>query len=169
MKSSKLLPSAAKTLERIRKLLSEARHQALRSVNAAMVQAYWNIGREIVEEEQRGRDRADYGKQLLKSLSTQLTNEFSKGFDESNLRYIRLFYKAFPIRDAVRHELSWTHYRLLSKITREDARDFYMTEAIASNWSTRQLERQINSLLFERLAKSKNKKVPPHLALFRAD
>jgi DUF1016 N-terminal domain len=88
------------------------------------VQAYWEIGREIVEEEQRGRDRADYGKQLLKSLSIQLINEFGKGFDESNLRYIRLFYKAFPIRDALRHELSWTHYRLLSKMTREDARDF---------------------------------------------
>lgn len=156
--SSNLLPSARKTLERIREVLLEARHQALRAVNAAMVQAYWDIGREIIEEEQRGKDRAEYGKHLLKNLSAQLTKEFGKGFDESNLRYIRLFYKTFPIRDALRHELSWTHYRLLSKISRDDARDFYMIEAVKSNWSTRQLERQINSLLFERLAKSKNKK-----------
>ncbi len=89
------------------------RHQALQAVNAEMVRAYWEIGREIVEEEQRGQARADYGKSLLQNLSKQLTQEFGKGFDRSNLSDMRTFYNAFPIRDALRQELSWTHYRLL--------------------------------------------------------
>jgi len=95
---------------------------------------------------------------VLKKLSIQLSNEFGKGFDESNLRNMRLFYHAFLIRDALRHELSWTHYRFLMKVESPDARSYYMNEAAEQNWSTRTLERQINSLYFQRLLSSKDKK-----------
>src|SRR5262249_7561499 len=94
---------------------------------------------------------------LLARLSERLSAEFGKGFDQSNLRYIRGFYRAFPIRDALRHELTWTHYRLLLRIEKPDARAFYEAEAVNARWSTPELERQINSLLFERLALSRDK------------
>lgn len=97
---------------RIRAILLEGRRQAVYAVNVALVETYWNIGRMIVEEEQGGKARADYGQQLLAFLSARLTGEFGEGFDASNLRYMRLFYTAFPIRDALRHELTWTHYRI---------------------------------------------------------
>lgn len=142
---------------RIRSALLEGRRYAYRAVNFAIVETYWNIGRMIVEEEQGGKARADYGKQILAFLSTRLTKEFGKGFDASNLRYMRLFYTSFPIRDAVRHELTWTHYRLLSKVENERARLFYLDEAIAGQWSTRQLERQIHSFYYERLLSSQQK------------
>lgn len=143
--------------QNIRQILEDARKTAYTAVNFAMVQAYWNIGRLIVEEDQRGKTRAGYGEYLLKELSARLTNDFGKGFDESNLRNIRKFYTVFPIRDAVRHELSWTHYRLLLKVEKHDVRQFYINECIQNNWSTRQLERQINSFYYERLLSSKNK------------
>lgn len=142
---------------RIRAILLEGRRQAVYAVNVALVETYWNIGRMIVEEEQGGKARADYGQQLLAFLSTRLTGEFGEGVDASNLRYMRLFYTAFPIRDAVRHELTWTHYRLLSKIENERARQFYRDEAITSQWSTRQLGRQIHSFYYERLLSSQQK------------
>jgi hypothetical protein len=163
-------------------VLRNARRKAYRAVNFAMVEAYWNVGRMIVEEEQRGKARAEYGKGLLKGLSARLTKEFGKGFDESNLRYLRQFYLTFPIRDATRHEssppkkksnkantgsseilctlrkeLRWTHYRLLIRVERPEARTWYMNEAADQNWSTRTLERQINSLYYERLRMSRDK------------
>jgi predicted nuclease of restriction endonuclease-like (RecB) superfamily len=144
--------------QNIARILEEARATAIRAVNTAMVQAYWNIGRIIVEEEQKGKQRAGYGETLLASLSERLMKNFGKGFTERNLRNMRQFYLAFSIRHAVRAELSWTHYRLLLKVEKEDARNFYLNEAINSNWSTRELERQINSLLYERLLLSKDKK-----------
>ncbi len=143
---------------RIQAILAEARSQAWRAVNSAMVAAYWEIGRAIVEDEQHGRDRAEYGEQLLAGLSQRLKSEFGQGFDRTNLHRMKLFYLSYPIRDALRHELSWTHYRLLLKVERADARGFYEAEAVAARWSTRELERQVNSLLFERLALSKDKK-----------
>ena len=146
--------STASTITRIRDLLRTARQQALSAVNSAMVQAYWEIGREIVEEEQRGKTRASYGQQLLESLSLSLSEEFGKGFDISNLRNMRQFYLSFPIRDALRPELSWTHYRLLSRVDRPEARLFYEQEGVAASWSTREMKRQINSLLYDRLALS---------------
>jgi hypothetical protein len=97
----------------IRSLILHARKTVAQSVNWAMVIAYWEIGKRIVEEEQRGQERADYGAFLIKNLSKKLTDEFGKGFDPSNLRYMRLFYNAFPMCDALRHTLGWTHYRLL--------------------------------------------------------
>lgn len=137
------LPQTANALlSNIRELLTQGRKQAVQAVNSAMVQTYWEIGRLIVEDEQQGQARAEYGKAVLKSLSQALTKEFGKGFDASNLRNMRLFYLAFPNRDAVRHNLSWTHYRTLSRIENSQARDWYMQEAIQQAWSARALERQ---------------------------
>lgn len=141
----------------IKQILEKARSNAYRAVNFAMVVAYWQIGRVIIEEEQKGKKRAKYGKALLKELSIMLSKEYGAGFDESNLRYMRLFYLQFPKCDALRHELNWTHYRLLLKVEKETIRKFYLLETINNNWSTRELERQINSLLYERIALSKDK------------
>jgi predicted nuclease of restriction endonuclease-like (RecB) superfamily len=137
-------------LSAIREVVNQSRLRVFRLANSALLESYWQIGKLIIEDEQNGNVRADYGKATLKNLSSQLTIEFGKGFDESNLRNIRRFYLSFPIRDALRHELSWTHYRLLSRLESEDKRIFYINEAIASNWNSRELERQINSLSFER-------------------
>ena len=138
----------------IKNVLDEARSKAFRSVNFAMVQAYWHIGRLIVEEEQNGKERADYGESLIQELSKRLTIDYGKGFNKTNLWYMRQFYLTFKNLHALRGELTWTHYRLLLKVENEDARDFYLIDSINSNWSTRELERQINSLLYERIALS---------------
>ena len=128
-----------------------------------MVEAYWNVGRRIVEEEQQGKERAEYGKYLIRDLAIRLQKEFGKGFTESNLRYFRMLYLAYPadrgrsIRHALRDELSWTHYRLLLGVEKPEARTWYMNEAADQNWSTRALERQINSLYYERLLMSRDK------------
>lgn len=121
-----------------------------------MVEAYWNIGKSIIEE-QGGNEKAEYGKGLLKELSKQMTQDFGKGFTVANLKNMRQFYLTFPNGYALRSELSWTHYRLLMRVENENAREFYMQEAVKSQWSTRQLERQINSFFYERLLSSKNK------------
>lgn len=152
------VPAIEQTCKSIRAILEKARSKAFKAVNVAMVQAYWSIGRIIVEEEQKGKAKAGYGEYLLTNLAERLTKDFGKGFDESNLRYMRKFYIVFPIRDALRHELSWTHYRLLLKVENSAAREFYKIECADSHWSTRELERQISSLLFERLALSRDKK-----------
>jgi len=144
------------TYERIRAILSDARARAYRAINTAMVAAYWEIGRAIVEQEQQGQQRAEYGQALLEELSSRLKSEFGKGFDPSNLAKMRAFYLFYPILDAVRPELSWTHYRLLLRVEKPEARAFYETEAVNARWSTRELERQIHSLLFERLALSRD-------------
>lgn len=140
----------------IKEILLEARSKAYSAVNFAMLDAYWLIGKQIVEA-QEGNERAEYGKHLLKYLSEQLTKDFGKGFDESNLRLIRQFYLTFEIRDTLRHELSWSHYRKIMKVKDNLARNFYIEESIKSNWSTRQLERQINTLFYERLLSSRDK------------
>lgn len=135
----------------IKEIIIESRSRTFRMVNAALIETYWHIGKTIVEDEQNGKERADYGKNVLKTLAKQLTEEFGKGFDDSNLRNMRAFYKAFPICDTLRHELSWSHYRLLSRIDNNDKRQYYLTESIANNWNSRTLQRQINSLAFERV------------------
>lgn len=135
----------------IKHIIEEARNTTYRAANFAMVQAYWHIGKLIVKEEQRGKARAEYGKELIEKLSEKLSLEYGKGFNSSNLWYMRQFYSTFKKLHALRGELSWTHYRLLLKVEREDARSFYIHESIESNWSTRTLERQINSLYFERM------------------
>ena len=169
---------------KIKGVLDEARNNAYRAVNFAMVQAYWHIGRIVVEEEQKGEKRAGYGVFLIKELSKRLTVEFGTGFSETNLKYFRQFYLTFPNGHAMRDELrghtrrhsesdeslaapnlqllphlSWTHYRLLLRVDNHTARDFYMEECVKGNWSTRQLERQINSFYYERLLASKQKKL----------
>jgi hypothetical protein len=179
-------------------ILRSARTNAYRAVNFAMVEAYWNVGRMIVEEEQKGKERAEYGQALLANLSRRLAKEFGDGFSERNLRNFRQFYLCFPIHHTlcdksspetntqgkgsaepspIRHavsaesshstdgysadrpgilrslrgELTWTHYRLLLRVDKPDARTWYMNEAAELNWSVRALERQITSLYYERL------------------
>jgi predicted nuclease of restriction endonuclease-like (RecB) superfamily len=116
---------------------------------------YWQIGRLIVEDEQRGVERAEYGKAVLADLSKRLTAEFGKGHDASNLRHMRLVYQVFPIRDALRHELGWTHYRMLTRVKDAATREWYMHEAATQNWSSRALDRQISVLYYERLPGAK--------------
>lgn len=140
----------------IKGILENARAKAYSAVNFAMVEAYWNIGKSIVEK-QGGEERAEYGVGLLKSLSERLTKEFGKGFTEANLKNMRQFYLSFPNSYALRSELSWTHYRLIMRVENEHARTFYLDECAKANWSTRQLERQINSFFYERLLSSKEK------------
>ena len=142
---------------RIKSILDEARQNVYRHVNTVMVKAYWNIGRLIIEEEQRGKKRANYGVMLVRDLSIKLTKEFGKGFNERNIFYMKQFYIAFPKLNALRSELSWTHYRLLMRVENKKARDFYISECVKANWSTRQLERQVYSFYYERLLASKNK------------
>lgn len=144
--------------ERIRNIIEDARSHALYAVNTEMVQAYWLIGKEIVEEEQKGKKRAEYGKALINDLSTRLTVEFGKGFTIANIWNMRQFYLTYPKLYAVRRELTWTHYRLLMRVENTQARSFYEIECVKNHWATRELERQINSLLFERLTLSKDKK-----------
>jgi len=137
--------------------LRELIQHALRAVDRVQVQTCWEIGRHIVEFEQGGEARAAYGKKLLPRLAESLTREFGKGFDASNLRYMRLFYKAFPMYDALRHELSWTHYRTLLRVSNAEARIWYMNESALQNWNVRALDRQIGMLYFERLVLSGDK------------
>lgn len=149
--------NGASLLSDIKQVIEQARGQVKQAVNASMVQAYWQIGCLIVEQEQQGNVRAEYGKAQLKQLSEQLTSEFGKGFDVTNLRNMRRFYLAFEKRDAVSLELSWTHYRTLLRIENPSARQWYQQEAISNNWSARALERQIGALYYERLLASKDK------------
>lgn len=175
--------------QRIRDILNAAQVGVSRTVNTTQVVSYWLIGREIVEQEQQGQQRAEYGESLLKDLSRRLTKDVGKGFSLSNLKYIRQFYVGFPdlltatsISHALRDQslssdqfitlsqsqpnwqpgqlhpnLSWTHYRTLLRVENLNARAFYEIEALQNNWSARELERQISSLLFERIAKSTDK------------
>jgi len=189
---------SAAVYRRIRDILDSARAGAARSVNTIHVVANWLIGREIVEEEQKGRRRAEYGRRLIENLSKRLVRDFGRGFAVRNLETFRAFYLGYPelvIPHAVRAEsadhrsrkiphtasmplpviphavsaesrkpgrlhpnLSWTHYRTLLRVDKAEARSFYEIEAIKNNWSARELERQINSLLYDRLALSRDKK-----------
>lgn len=142
----------------IRQILTTARQNVVQTVNSAMVEAYWHIGRLIVEHEQKGESRAEYGAQQLKYLAERLHTDFGKGFDARNLRNMRQFYLIYPMWNAVRTELSWTHYRTLIRIENPEARCWYTEECIANNWSARALERQISSLYYERLLSSTDKK-----------
>lgn len=143
----------------VKEIISQARERVFRVANSALLLTYWQIGQLIVEDEQQGKNRAEYGKFVLKNLSKKLTLEFGKGFDESNLRNMRSFFHSFPIRDAVRHELSWTHYRLLLRQENEQKKNYYLNESIQNNWSSRDLKRQINSLAYERVLQHKKSPV----------
>jgi hypothetical protein len=129
----------------------------LRAVDTIQVQTCWQIGWHIVEFEQERARRAGYGKRLLATLAHALNTYYGKGFDERNLRYMRDFYQTFPIWNALRHELSWTHYRRLLTVDSESARLWYMNESATQNWSSRAMERQINTLYYERLLASRDR------------
>lgn len=141
---SQLLAQISQIIEQIRAVVKQ-------TVNTAMVQCYWQIGRLIVEFEQNGNVRAEYGKAQLQTLSVQLTQKFGKGFDVSNLRNMRLFYITFPKQETLSPELSWSHYIVLIRIENADARLWYINETINQNWSVRALKRQISVLYYERL------------------
>jgi DUF1016 N-terminal domain len=143
--------------QQVRAVLASARDRAWQAVNTTMVEAYREVGRIIVEEEQAGKEKADYGKRIVDGLSERLRAEFGKGYDRSNLFHMRAFFLAYPKVDALRRQLSWTHYRHLLRVGKPDARSFYEAEAVNARWSTRELARQIDSLLFERLALSRDK------------
>jgi len=137
----------------IKEILEKARMKAYTAINFAMVEAYWEIGKSIVEM-QGGSKTAKYNTNLLNLLSKKLTSEYGKGFTITNLKYMRQFYLSFQNRHALSDQLSWTHYRLIIKVENEKARQFYIDEAVKSNWSTRQLDRQINTFSYERLLAS---------------
>jgi predicted nuclease of restriction endonuclease-like (RecB) superfamily len=146
---------APQLISDIRALLAASRQQLQTAVNSAMVLTYWQVGRLIVEDEQAGAARAQYGAQQIDLLADALASEFGSGFDARNLRNMRRFFKTYPIWNAVRTELSWTHYRSLIRIESPTAREWYATEAIASRWSARALDRQISVLYYERLLSSR--------------
>ena len=147
---NQLTPNNSMVLE-IRELLENARKNVAQQVNTQLLTTYWNIGRIIVEYEQQNQLRADYGKQTLRELSKELTREFGKGFSRSNLQNMRAFYLAYEKCQTVSGKLSWSHYCELLSITDENKRSFYEKESINSGWSVRELKRQIDSSLYERL------------------
>ncbi len=143
----------------IKQMLDNARSHIARTVNSTTVEAYWQVGKYIVEYEQRGKERAEYGKGVIQSLSKRLTAEYGGGFTVTNLKVMRQFYLSYPKSHALRDQLSWTHWRALLTVQNEVARDYYITECAAENWSTRQLERQINTMFYERMLASRDKEV----------
>jgi predicted nuclease of restriction endonuclease-like (RecB) superfamily len=167
-KKADLVPGYNAILSDIAGLLESARRAAARSVNAVITATYWEIGRRLVEYQQQGRKRAEYGEKVLKKLSADLTSRFGRGFSERNLEQMRLFYLAWPISQTLSAKsdrsqagghfpLPWSHYVRLLSIDDPDAREFYEAEALRGGWSVRQLDRQISSMFFQRTALSKNK------------
>lgn len=140
-----------KLLDDARKIIETARSNAVRSVDFCRVQMYWNLGKRIFEEEQQGKDRADYGSYLIKSLAAFLEAEYGSGFGKRQLEQCRQFYRIYPIANALRSQLNWSQYRMLIQIPDEDKRTYYELEAVNNSWTGRELERQINSQLYERL------------------
>ena len=148
-------------INEIKKILKNARQKAYIAVNSAMVEAYWEIGRRIVEEEQRGKERAEYGKEIVKNLSKELTEEFGKGFGERNIRNIRQFYVLFSDYEkwkSLISKLTWTHIQKVLRVSDEKARIFYLTEAAENMWSVRTLDRNISTLYYNRIVVSIDKK-----------
>ena len=155
--------------QEIHDLLHKARQNIISNINSTMAKTYFLIGKRIVEEEQDGNKRAEYGKNLIKMLSEKLTKEFGKGFSETNLEQMRKFFKVYGIPQTLSEEfqfnLSWSHYLILMRIEDINARNFYEIEAFENNWSLRELKRQVNSSLYERLVLSKNKEKVKELAV----
>jgi predicted nuclease of restriction endonuclease-like (RecB) superfamily len=138
-------------IHQIQSIIANAKEKAVRSVDTERVLMYWQIGKVIFEEEQSGKERADYGRFLIKSISETFQPQFGTGFSIRQLERYRQFYRMFSNASALRTHLSWTHYKLMLSIDNQDKREFYLAEATKNNWTARQLERQINSQLFERL------------------
>ena len=144
-------------LNQIRNIIAEAQEKAVRAVDFQRVLMYWNIGKTIFEEEQQGQERAEYGTYLIKHLSMELEPEYGTSFSVRQLELSRQFFRTFPIANSLRSQLNWTQYRLLIRIEDESKREYYIAEAARNNWTARQLERQINSQLYERLLLSNDK------------
>lgn len=144
-------------LSDIHSIIAQAKERAIRSVNFERVLMYWKIGERIFEEEQQGERRAEYGTYLIKSLAESLEPEYGTGFSARQLERFRQFYRSFPNASALRTEFSWTHYKLMLSIENNDKRDFYLAESAKNLWTARELERQINSQLYERLLLSNDK------------
>ncbi len=142
-------------IQEIKSVLETSRSNVAREVNNELLNAYWNIGRIICEYEQSVPERADYGKQTLKALSKALTQEYGRGFSISNIQFMRRFYQAYQIQQTVSVKLSWSHYCELLSISDTDKRSFYEKECLHAGWSVRELKRQIESSLFERLLLSR--------------
>lgn len=141
-------------------ILQSARQKAYTAINNEMVQAYWLMGKRIVEEEQQGKQKATYGKAILKTLSVALTTEFGEGFSYSNLRNFRQFYTTYPNQEicyTLCSKLSWSHNRLIMRVENAEARKYYLNEVVEQNWSVRVLERNINTFYYQRLLSSQNK------------
>jgi predicted nuclease of restriction endonuclease-like (RecB) superfamily len=151
-KNIEVIHSAAK------QIIDTGRQVAYRAVNTSMIKTYWELGQLIVEEEQEGKIRADYGKDLIAQLAQRLQQEYGNGFSKQSLWNYRQFYKEFPILSAVRRQLTWTHYKLLMRVQNPQARTFYEQEAVKGGWNTRALERQINTFYYDRLLASQDKK-----------
>ena len=148
-------------INEIKKILKNARQKAYTAVNSAMVEAYWEIGRRIVEEEQNGKERAEYGKEILQNLSKELTEEFGKGYSYRTLREIRQFYLMFSDFEkwrTVSAKLTWSHFQKVLRVSSEKARIFYLTEAAENMWSVRTLDRNISTLYYDRIVASIDKK-----------
>lgn len=141
----------------VKEIISSARQQAVRSVDFSRVQMYWHIGRRIFVEEQEEKDRAEYGTYLIKNLARQIEPEYGSGFSYRQLAFSRQFYRTYPIVNALRSQLNWTQYRKLIQIADEDKREYYELEAVNNGWTGRELERQVDSLLYERLLLSNDK------------
>ena len=149
-------------INEIKKILKNARQKAYTAVNSAMVEAYWKIGKRIVEEEQNGKERAEYGKEILQNLSKELTEEFGKGYSYRTLREIRQFYLMFSDFEkwrTVSAKLTWSHFQKVLRVSDEKARIFYLTEAAENVWSVRTLDRNISTLYYNRIVASIDKKI----------
>ncbi len=143
--------------DNVKSILQTARDHAYKQINFIMVEAYWYIGQQIVEEEQKGKERADYGAYLIKELSQSLTADFGKGFGKRNIYNMKKFYLAFPKVQALSAQLTWSHYVLLLRVENPKAREYYIEECVKSNWGTRALERQIGTHYYERILASRDK------------
>ncbi len=164
----------ANFIQEVKQILAQARQKAYSAVNTAMLEAYWDVGKRIVEQEQSGEQRANYGEEVLKSLSKELTQEFGKGFSLTNLKNIRKFYMVFsqgekgqtlsdqfisPIGQTGSAQLTWSHFERLMRVENELARNYYLKEAAEQNWSVRTLDRNISTLYYQRLISSQKKKL----------
>lgn len=155
-------------IQQVKAIIANAQNNAIRAIDTERVTMYWKIGEKIFVEEQNGSERAEYGAYITKHLSSELTKEFGSGFTVRQLEFCRQFYKAFPIANAVRSQLNWSQYKLLIRINDIDKQTYYIEESCKNNWSSRQLERQINSQLYERLLLSTNKEKVLAVALGEA-
>lgn len=144
-------------IEDARTIINSARSSAVRSVDFCRVQMYWNLGKRIFEEEQQGKARADYGTYLIKNLAGTLESEYGSGFGVRQLEQSRQFYRIYPIANALRSQLNWTQYRLLIQISDPSKREYYELESVNNGWTARETERQIDSMLYERLLMSNDK------------